>query len=245
VNVTVLADYLQLSREAARLVARRLLEKPNLVLALPTGQTPIGMYQELVRLYQEGLLDLSRATTFNLDEFLGIRPEHPASFRSYMEQQFWCRVNLRREACHIAQSLPDDPEAESRRYESRLAAEGGIDLAILGLGKNGHIAFNAPGTPFERLTHVSELSVETRRHEAARFGGLERVPRNAITMGIRTIMNAREVLLLVCGEEKAEILGRCLSGPVTPALPASVLQLHPELNIMVDRDASEFIWPHL
>lgn len=236
-RLIVTADYEELSREAARFVAKKLLRKPELVLALPTGETPLGLYRELVRLYKENLLDFSQATAFNLDEFLGLPPEDPGSFRSYMARNFWSSVNLRPEACHIPHSLPNDPEAECRRYESLIAEKGGLDLAILGLGKNGHIAFNEPGTPFESLTHVAELSEETRKAEAERFGSLEKVPKKAITMGIRTIMNAREILLLVSGPEKAEILARALFGPVTPKVPASVLQLHPALTVIADRAA--------
>jgi len=235
------ADYEELSREAARFVARRLLSQPNLVLALPTGETPLGFYRELVRLYKHGVLDFSQATTFNLDEFLGLPPGHPASFRSYMERHFWSRVNLRPEACHIPSSLPEDPETECKRYEVLIAEKGGLDLAVLGLGKNGHIAFNEPGTPFGSLTHVVELSKETREAEASRFGGLKKVPKKAITMGIRTIMHAREILLLVSGEEKAEIFARVMQGPVIPEVPASVLQLHPAFTVIADRAAMAFL----
>lgn len=237
-RLLVAADYAGLSREAARWVARRILEKPDLVLALPTGETPLGLYRELVRLHQEGLLDFAGVTAFNLDEYLGLPPGHPASFRAYMERNFWGHVNLRPEARHIPNSLPEDAEAECRRYEARIQEAGGLDLAVLGLGKNGHIAFNEPGTPWESRTHVAELSEETRREEASRFGGLAHVPKRAITMGIRTLMNAREILLLVSGEEKAPVLARALEGPVTPAVPASVLQLHPNLRVMVDRAAA-------
>lgn len=237
-RLLVAADYAGLSREAARLVARRILEKPDLVLALPTGETPLGLYRELVRLHQEGLLDFARVTAFNLDEYLGLPPGHPASFRAYMERNFWGHVNLRPEARHIPHSLPEDAEEECRRYEAWIQEAGGLDLAILGLGKNGHLAFNEPGTPWESRTHVAELAEETRREEAPRFGGLAHVPKRAITMGIRTLMNAREILLLVSGEEKASVLARALEGPVTPAVPASILQLHPNLKVMVDRAAA-------
>ena len=238
-QVIVVEGYEELSREAARWTARRLLGRPDLVLALPTGDTPVGMYRELVRLHREGLVDFSQATAFNLDEYLGLPPDHPESFASYMHRYLWDHVDLRAEARHIPRSLPEDPEAECRRYEQLLEEAGGIDLAVLGLGRNGHIAFNEPGTPFESRTHVAELSHETREEEAIRFGGLERVPKLAITMGIRTIMNARELLLLVSGEEKREVLTRALTGPVTPRLPASVLQLHPRLVVLADRAAAE------
>jgi len=200
---------------------------------LPTGHTPVGMYRELVRLHREGLLDFSRVTSFNLDEYLGIPPDHPQSFASYMRIHLWGQVNLRPGACHIPKSLPEAPEAECARYEELIREAGGIDLAVLGLGGNGHIAFNEPGTPFESTIHVAELSQETREAEAAAWG-VDRVPEKAITMGIRTVMNAREIFLLVSGEEKAEVLSRALTGPITPEVPASVLQLHPRLTVFAD-----------
>ena len=237
-RLVVVRDYEELSREAARWVARRLLERPGLVLALPTGDTPIGMYRELVHLHREGLLDFSRAITFNLDEYLGLPPDHPQGFASYMRIHLWEQVNLRPGACHIPKSLPEDPEAECLRYEGLIEKAGGIDLAVLGLGANGHIAFNEPGTPFESTTHVAELSLETREAEAAAFGGIGKVPERAITMGIRTIMNARGILLLVSGEEKAGVFSRALTGPITPEVPASVLQLHPRLTVLADAAAA-------
>jgi len=237
-QLAVVKDYGELSRKAAGFVARRIIEKPDLVLALPTGDTPKGMYKLLFRLYREGIVDFSHATAFNLDEYLGIPPDHPQSFKSYMRRHLWDQVNLRKENVHIPQSLPENPEAECRRYEALIEKAGGIDLAVLGLGENGHIAFNEPGTPFESRTHVANLSQETRKREAARFRGFEEVPQKAITMGIRTIMNARELLLLVSGEEKAAALSRALEGPVTPEVPASVLQLHPRLTVLADAAAA-------
>lgn len=240
-RLIVVEDYAGLSREAARFVARRLLGKADLVLALPAGRTPLGLYQELVRFYREGLADFALVATFNLDEFLGIPPAHPCSFRTFMERHFWNPVNLRPEARHIPQSLPADPAEECRRYEELLREAGGLDLAILGLGKTGHIASNESGIPFESRTHVAELSEETRESLALFFGGRENVPKQAITMGLRTIMNAREILLLVAGPEKAGVLAQALAGPVIPALPASVLQLHPNFTVLADRAAAAFL----
>lgn len=237
-RLVVAKDYESLSWEAARLIARELLAKPNLVLALPTGETPKGMYQSLVRLYREGLLDFSQATIFNLDEYLGLPPDHPQSFRTYMYRHLWELVNLRRESTYIPNSIPANPEEECRRYEELIEKAGGIDLAVLGLGKNGHIAFNEPGTPFESLTHVAQLSLETREREVQAFGVLENVPTHAITIGIKTIMRARKVILLVSGKGKAKILAQALLGPVTPEVPASILQLHPQLTVVADEEAA-------
>jgi len=233
-KIKVVEDYRKMSQQAAQFIAQKILLKPNLVVALPTGNTPLGLYHELVRMFKEGLLDFAQVTVFNLDEYLGLPPQHPLSFRSYMQRYFWDHVNLRPESRYIPSSFPEDPEAECSHYEQLIARYGGLDLAVLGIGENGHIAFNEPGTPFESLTHVARLSLETRAREASAFGGLDKVPTHAITMGIKTIMRAREILLLASGEEKATILSRSLKGPVTPETPASILQLHPNLTVIAD-----------
>jgi glucosamine-6-phosphate deaminase len=237
----VLADYEELSKEAARTVARELILKPESVLALPTGDTPIGMYRELVRLYREGLLDFSQATTFNLDEYLGIPPDHPQNFKSYMHRHLWDQVNLRGENVHIPSSLPKDPDQECAGYEALIREAGGLDLAVLGIGENGHIGFNEPGTPWESVTHIAELALETRKREAAAFGGLENVPERAITMGLKTVIHARAILLLASGAEKAEVLAQALHGPVSVHVPASILQLHPNLTVVADKAAARFL----
>jgi len=236
-RVWIATDYQALCREAARRIARVVLRRPDGILALPTGQTPKGMYRELVRLSRAGIADLSQTVVFNLDEYFGLPPDHPQSFRRYIVEHLLQHVQVRE--AHIPDSLASDPEAECRRYEELIASHGGIDLAVLGLGINGHIAFNEPGTPWGSLTHLAKLSPETRRREAQRFGGLKRVPHQAITMGIRTIMNAKEILLLVSGKEKTEIVRRSLLGPVTPEVPASVLQLHPNVAVLLDQEAAK------
>jgi len=238
-RLIVFENYQKMSQAAARFISQKILSKPNLVIALPTGNTPLGLYRELVRMFKEGLLDFSQVIVFNLDEYLGLPPQHPHSFRSYMQKYFWSHVNLRLEFCYIPSSLPEDPEVECSRYEELISKHDGLDLAVLGLGENGHIAFNEPGTPFESLTHVARLSPETRAREAGTFGGLDKVPTHAITMGIKTIMHAREILLLASGEEKALALSRSLKGPITPDTPASVLQLHPNLTVIADSSAAK------
>jgi len=240
--VWIATDYDELCCEAARRIARVVLRRPDATLALPTGQTPKGMYRKLVHLSREGIADLSQTVLFNLDEYFGLPPDHPRSFRYYIHEHLLQHVQVRE--AHIPDSLTSDPEVECRRYEELIASHGGIDLAVLGLGPNGHIAFNEPGTPWESLTHLAELSPETRRREAQHFGGLERVPHQAITMGIRTIMNARSILLLASGREKAQIVRRSLLGPVTPEVPASVLQLHPNVTVLLDRAAAAELPEH-
>ena len=180
-EILVVGDYPELSREAARRIAKVLLLNPSAVIALPTGETPRGLYRILSAWAKEGIVDLSHVTLFNLDEYLGIPPGHPQSFRRYMEEYLLRDVQVG--AHHIPNSATRDPEKECRRYEELISAHGGLDLAVLGLGPNGHIAFNEPGTSFESTTHVVTLSRETRLREAPRFGRVEEVPEKAITMG--------------------------------------------------------------
>ncbi len=240
-KLIVLADYEGLSREAARVVARQILLKGDSVLGLPTGETPIGMYENLIRFYDQGLLDLSRVITFNLDEYYGLPQDHPQSYRRYMRERFFRHVNIPEENIHIPDGLVPDPEEECRRYEAELARHGGLDLLILGLGPNGHIGFNEPGSDWGTETRLVALSEETRRREARRFGSLDLVPTRAITMGIKTIMRARKILLLASGREKALALKKAVQGPITKAVPASVLQLHPEVTVILDREAGSLL----
>lgn len=240
-TLKIVADYAELSRAAARLVAHQILLKEDAVLGLPTGETPLGLYRELVRLSKEGLLSLSKVTTFNLDEYVGLPPSHPQSFHYYMQVHLFSHLAIPPEQIHIPDGTAADLEGECQRYEEEIARHGGIDLMILGIGPNGHIGFNEPGSDWGRLTGVVQLSEETRRREARRFGGLELVPTQAITMGIKTIMNARKILLLASGQEKALAVKEAIQGPITPAVPASVLQLHPGVTVILDRAAGSLL----
>ena len=233
-DLLVLPDYQALSREAARRVAVSVLLKPEAVLALPTGETPLGMYRCLVQFVNQGLLDLSQTVIFNLDELLDIPPDHPCSYATYMHEHFLKHVKVR---AHYIPNPLADPVSQCKKYEELITQYGGIDLAVLGLGLNGHIAFNEPGTPFETLTHIAELSQATREVLAGYFK-VEEVPKRAITMRICTIMNARHVVLLVAGRKKAEIVRNVLLGPITPELPASVLRLHPNSLVLLDEEAA-------
>ncbi len=227
-----------LSSTAARLVARQVLTQPRSVLALPTGDTPRGMYEVLVGLEQRGLLDLSHVRAFNLDEYLDLPEDDPRSFRSYMVRHLWEQLAAPPADWFIPSSNPADEQGECAAYEEALCRTGGVDLAVLGIGPNGHIGFNEPGTPWALGMHVVTLAEATRHKEAARFGGLANVPRRGISMGIKTIMRCGRIVLLASGEGKAEILARALLGPVTTEVPASVLQLHPWLTVVVDQPAA-------
>jgi glucosamine-6-phosphate deaminase len=237
-RVIVRDDYEGVSREAARLVARQVLLKPDTILGLPTGETPVGMYAELVQMSKRGLIDFSRTATFNLDEFYGLSADHPQSYHRYMHERFFAHVDVAPSNVFIFDGTAQDVATEWLRYEDAVMQHGSIDLQVLGIGPNGHIGFNEPGANWEMMVGLVELSEVTRRREAARFGGFEHVPECALTMGIKAIMQARAILLIATGDEKAEILRRALTGPILPDIPASVLQLHPNVTVILDHTAS-------
>jgi len=240
-NVQIYNDLDALKSSAAQEIAKQIRENPYTRLGLPTGGTPVLVYQELVRLHREENLDFQHITTFNLDEYIGLTPDHPCSYRYFMDENLFNHINIPRNQIHIPNGMAEDPMEECASYERTLAQVGGIDLQVLGIGHNGHIGFNEPGTPFHSLTHVVDLTPSTRKANARFFEREDLVPRKAISMGIKTIMQARKILLLAIGESKSEILYKSLYGPITPEVPASVLQLHPNLIVMVDRDAGKDI----
>jgi glucosamine-6-phosphate deaminase len=228
------------ARALARRIVRTLAQNPRLVLGLPTGKTPVGFYHELASIAAVGQADFSQATTFNLDEFLGIAPTHAGSYRQFMEQHLFSRVNLRPENIHFLDGSAPDPEAECRRYDQAIEDAGGIDIQILGIGTNGHIGFNEPGPELHARSHRVTLRSETRRSNAALFhGDPQAVPGEALSMGMATILQARAIVLLATGRSKAVCVERLVDGPITTALPASFLQLHHDVAIMVDTSAAE------
>ena len=222
---------------AARL-ATALQANPSIVFGLATGRTPVALYAELARLTHERGLDWSQATTFNLDEFYGLPPEHPASYRQFMQQHLFQHVNLLPDRINFLMGMAD-PLEECRRYEQAIAAAGGIDLQILGIGTNGHIGFNEPGPELQSRTHLVSLRPETRRSNATLFGDdPSRVPDEALSMGMATILQARAVILLANGESKASCVARMVNGPLTTELPASFLQLHHDVDVILDEAAA-------
>jgi glucosamine-6-phosphate deaminase len=226
----------------AERVAAALDSRPSLVLGLPTGRTPIATYAELRRLHAAGRADFSHATTFNLDEFAGVAPSHPGSFRVFMDAQLFCGVNLAAARIHFLNGAADDLDAECDRYETAIADAGGLDLQLLGIGSNGHIGFNEPGDELVARTHRVRLAESTRRDNAALFGGdPAQVPREALSMGMGTILKAVEILLIATGERKAQCIERMVRGPVTTRLPASFLQLHARVELYLDRAAASLI----
>ncbi len=222
----------------AEIIARELVLNPRLVLGLATGRTMERVYVHLVGLHREKGLDFSHCRTFNLDEYVGLPPSHPGSYHYYMAERLFRPVHLQREQVALPDGMAPDLPAECRRYEALIAQAGGIDLLLLGLGETGHIGFNEPPAAFDARTHEARLLPLTRQQNAEPFGGIARaVPATALTMGIGTISEARRCLLLVTGAKKAGILAQVLEGPVTPLVPGSALQRHPDCQVVVDEAA--------
>jgi glucosamine-6-phosphate deaminase len=219
---------------AAQLVATLLREKPRAVLGLPTGSTPLLLYRQLVQMK----LDWSRVTTFNLDEYAGLDPAHPASYHSFMRENLFRHINIREKNIHIPDGTARDVPKSCARYEEKIRAAGGMDLQILGIGADGHLGFNEPTSSLAGRTRMKTLTERTRRDNAKAFGGLAQMPHHVITMGIGTIMEARHCLLLAFGSKKARIVAAAIEGPVTAMNPASVLQLHPKVTVCLDEAAA-------
>lgn len=222
----------------ARIVAHDLRANPHLVLGLATGQTMERVYRHLVRMHKEQRLDFSLCSTFNLDEYVGLMPSDPNSYRHYMEQHLFRQVNIDSRNTHLPNGMAQDLEAECRNYEAMIQRFGGIDLQLLGIGKAGHIGFNEPLSALRSRTRVKALTPTTLKQNAALFGGEERVPRRAITMGVGTIIEARRCLLLATGASKVEVIARAVEGPITSMVTASTLQLHPRCTVIIDETAA-------
>ena len=231
------------AERAARAVANHIVAaihaQPNLVLGVAAGRTPVPVYEALVSEFEAGRVDFSRVTTFSLDEFLGLRRDDPRSFHGFLHQHLFSRINIRNSAIHTLNGATRDPLAECIRYERSRRRAGGIDVQMLGLGTNGHIAFNEPGSSLYAWTHPARLRAETRRATAELFAGrVADVPRAALSMGMGTIMAARTIVLLATGHAKAHAVARMLSGRCTTEVPASLLQLHPNVAVFLDRKAA-------
>jgi len=223
---------------AAELIAEVIRRKPKCVLGLATGSTPVMTYKELIRLHTEEGLDFSRVTTFNLDEYVGLLPEHDQSYHYFMWENFFKHININPKNVHLPDGQAKDVPAFCRWYEEQIVKAGGVDLQLLGIGSNGHIAFNEPGSSLGSRTRVKTLDEGTRSDNARFFKSMDEVPKYAITMGIGTIMDARQLLLLANGAGKAEAIQRTCEGPITAIVPATVVQLHPKATIIVDKAAA-------
>ncbi len=230
-------DYKDMSRKAANIISAQVIMKPDCVLGLATGSTPIGTYQQLIDWYNKGDLDFSEVTTVNLDEYKGLSRDNDQSYYYFMHHNFFDHINLPETSSYLPNGMEPDSEKACREYNDIIRKVGGIDLQLLGLGHNGHIGFNEPGDAFEQETHCVDLTASTIEANKRFFEKEEDVPRQAYTMGIKTIMQARKVLLVVSGESKAQILRDSFYGPVTPAVPASILQLHNDVSVVADEAA--------
>jgi glucosamine-6-phosphate deaminase len=237
--VVLKKDYDEVSREAARIVAGAVRSKPDIVLGLATGSTPLGLYKELIALYRSGDLDFSRATSFNLDEYLGLAPSHPQSYHYFMQQNLFSQVNLPRERAHVPDgTIAANYDSYCSSYEQAIKSAGGIDLQVLGIGRNGHIGFNEPTSSLASRTRVKALSRETVEDNRHVFPIESEMPKCAITMGIGTILDSRRVLLLACGRSKAAAIAKAIEGPITSSVSASALQMHPDVTFIIDEEAA-------
>ena len=230
-------DYDDMSRKAAALIAAQVIVKPNCVLGLATGSSPEGLYKNLVACYQQGDLDFSRITSVNLDEYKGLPGDSDQSYRYFMNTNFFNHVNVCKDRTFVPDGLDPDSQRACAAYEQIIRNVGGVDLQLLGLGHNGHIGFNEPGDVFEKETHCVDLTPSTIDANKRFFASEAEVPRQAYTMGIQTIMQARRIVVVVSGSAKAAILKQVMEGPITPFVPASVLQLHHDVTIVADEAA--------
>ncbi len=231
-NIINTNSYEELSRIAADLVAAQVILKPDCVLGLATGSTPIGLYDNLIERYQNGTLDFSAVRSVNLDEYCGLDGNNDQSYRYFMDTHLFNHVNIAKENTHVPSGLADDFAAEGEQYDAMIRELGGIDIQVLGIGLDGHIGFNEPADHFVGPTHEVELDPSTIEANARFFASIDDVPRSAITMGMTSILQARKILLLASGANKKEIMDKALFGPITPQVPASLLQIHPDVTVI-------------
>ena len=236
------ADYHDMSRKAANIISAQIIMKPDCVLGLATGSSPVGTYKQLIEWYKKGDLDFSKVTSINLDEYKGLSPDNDQSYRYFMNNNLFDHINIDKSRTFVPDGLEPDARKACNDYNNIIANSGGIDLQLLGLGHNGHIGFNEPGEAFEKETHCVNLTESTIEANKRFFASEADVPRQAYTMGIKSIMQARKILVIVSGESKAAILKEVLYGPITPAVPASILQLHNDVTIVAD-DAALSLLP--
>lgn len=237
----VTKDYNDMSRKAANIISAQIITKPNCVLGLATGSTPVGTYKQLVEWYNKGDLDFSEVSTVNLDEYKGLDHENDQSYYYFMMNNLFKHVNIDLSRTHVPDGTEPDPEKACADYEKIVKSYGGIDLQLLGLGHNGHIGFNEPADDFPKVTHCVDLTESTIKANARFFEKIEDVPTQAYTMGIGTIFKAKRILLIASGKDKAEIVKKAFCGPIDPQVPASILQLHPDVTVVLDKDAASLL----
>jgi len=237
-EVIVTRDYDEMSWVTGQIIRRRILRKPDSVLGLATGGTPIGTYKEMIRMHREEGLDFSKVTTFNLDEYLGLPPAHPQSYHYFMHENLFKHINISPRHIFIPNGMAEDIDGQCQWYEEQIRKAGGIDFQLLGIGSDGHIAFNEPGSSLGSRTRLKTLTESTVQDNARFFEREEDVPHFAITMGVGTILEAREIVMIVSGEKKAAVCAEFVEGPVTARVTASALQLHPRVEVVLDEAAA-------
>ncbi|SDY69953.1 glucosamine-6-phosphate deaminase [Proteiniborus ethanoligenes] len=237
-RILVVNDYNEMKNKAANIIASQMVLKPNSVLGLATGSTPLGTYEELVRLYKIGIISFSEITSFNLDEYYGLSKNNNQSYNYYMYMNLFNHVDIDEDNVHIPDGMCENIERECADYERKIKESGGIDLQLLGIGRNGHIGFNEPSDSFQLNTHLVQLDEDTIEANSRFFASIDEVPTRAISMGIGSILRAKKIVLLASGEEKADAIYDTVKGPITPKVPASILQLHPDVVIIADKEAA-------
>ena len=239
IEVIICQDKQEVAREGAKTFAKSIKEKPDIVLGLATGGTPVGMYQELIRMHREEGLDFSRVTSFNLDEYVGLSGDHSQSYRYFMEDNLFNHINIDKAKTHVPSGMAENVPASCQKYEGDIKNQKGVDLQLLGIGSNGHIAFNEPGSPSDSRTREVDLTEKTIKDNARFFENESEVPRKAVTMGIATILEAKKIVLLATGGNKAEVVAKAIKNPATTDIPASFLQNHPGCVFVVDKEAAK------
>lgn len=238
VRVILVRDYDQVSVRAAQFVADEIKKNPSLVLGLPTGSTPVGMYKELVKLFQSGTISFKKASAFQLDEYVGLAPDHPQSYQFFLKDHFLDNVDFPASNAHFLDGMSQDIPKTCDIYETSIRKSGGLGLVILGIGRDGHIAFNEPGSSLSSRTRLKTLDHTTIRDNARFFDQPEDVPKFAVTMGVGTIMDSKMVLLLASGRNKAQVVSDVVEGPMTAMVTGSILQMHPKVTVIIDGEAA-------
>ncbi|MGH4051424.1 MAG: glucosamine-6-phosphate deaminase [Clostridium sp.] len=237
-RIIVVDNYEEMSKKAALMVASQVMLKPASVLGLATGDTPEGMYKEIIKLYGKGEVDFKEVRTFNLDEYYGFNKENPQSYYNYMNTNLFDNINISKININMPDGMAKDVDASCQLYEDKIKSIGGIDMQVLGIGGNGHIGFNEPNVNFEAQTHLVNLDEETIEANSRFFKSIDDVPVKAISMGIKTIMNSKKIILLANGLNKAEAIEKAINGKINPSIPASILQLHNDVTIIIDKEAA-------
>jgi glucosamine-6-phosphate deaminase len=240
VEVIIKNNYEEISKLAADYLINTVKAKNDAILGLPTGSTPIGMYQEVINRYKDNI-SFQNVRTFNLDEYVGLDKSNINSYRYFMDENLFSHIDIKEENIHIPNGVATDIEKECINYENLLKTTGQMDIMYLGIGHNGHIGFNEPDEFFEPYTHIVKLTEDTIEANKRFFDNIESVPKTAITMGIKTIMSAKKIILLASGESKAEAISKTVKGKITPRVPASILQLHNDVTLIIDKDAAKFL----